>query len=201
MQGAGPAYRLELRYAEAATGKELPTAATFGNAEEAPNALLGYCTGFTQPFGPAHLESIQMRQFTGYHTRRRKGWSGRETRYEAAPRVERGLGLLLGAAVVCYMREVAPFKHPAMQLLAINDDERQHKTLVRYYRGLGFEAVREVSGDKLSSAADLMVWGGDGLLMEMPLERFLERWGGAVRRMGTRDQAKASTDAAPAGQS
>ena len=197
MKGAGPAYRLELRWAEA-DGKQLPAAASFGNADAAPNELLGYSTGFTQPFGPAHLESIQMRQFTGYHTRRRGRGLQRPSRYDAAPRVERGLGLLLGAAVVCYMRERAPFKPSSMQLLAINDDERQHRTLVRYYRGLGFEAVREVSGDKLSSAADLVVWGGDGLLMEMRLERFLERWGNAVRRMGTaREQATtASADAA-----
>ena len=50
------------------------------------------------------------------------------------------------------------------QLLAIFDDEKQHKTLVRYYRKLGFAEMRDV-GDDWRGLADRAVWGGVGALL------------------------------------
>jgi hypothetical protein len=49
-------------------------------------------------------------------------------------------------------------------LLAIRDNDSQHRRLVRYFRQLGFEPVRELG----AAATDLplrLVWGGSGLLM------------------------------------
>jgi hypothetical protein len=50
-------------------------------------------------------------------------------------------------------------------LLAIRDDERQHRRLVRYFRGLGFTPSRELGAAPLDLPQRL-VWGGAGLLMQ-----------------------------------
>lgn len=161
----GPAYRLELH-----SSSPLPE---FATASGEQSTLLGYTDGFTQPTGIVHLEGIQLRRFTGYWSRR-QGSGAR--RYKDVPRgkAQNGLGLLLGIALFCWINESAPFSCKRAQLLAILDDPRQHRILVRYYRLLGFKPVREV-GDGLGSIGDLMAWGGNGLLMEVSVEAFLER--------------------------
>ena len=52
------------------------------------------------------------------------------------------------------------------------DDPKQHRTLVRYYRRLGFSPLREVD-DGLGSFADSLVWGGAGMIMDVSVEDFL----------------------------
>jgi len=59
-------------------------------------------------------------------------------------------------------------------LLAIRDNDQQHRRLVRYFRQLGFEPIREVG----AAAMDLplrLVWGGAGLLMRGDIRPGLER--------------------------
>merc|ERR1740130_2432821 len=66
--------------------------------------LLGASDGFTQPTGVAHLETIQLRRFTGYW---RRSWS---RRYDETPKLDRqGLGLLLSVAVAAWIVEKDPF--------------------------------------------------------------------------------------------
>jgi len=182
VKATGPAYRIELLWAPTTGSGALPTVPVFGGDDEPPSELLGYSNGYTQPFGAAHLETIQVRQYTGYWARRRR--RGGE-RYERAPRLKEGLGLLIGAAVISWIRESAPFKNDKAELLAIRDDARQHRTLVRYYRYLGFRKLREVDGGAVSSMRDLVVWGGEGVLMELDCDDFLRRWAQAVREMVT----------------
>ena len=106
-------------------------------------------------------------------------------RYDAAPRPsDQSLGVLLSAAVACWILERDPFKCGRAQLLAINDNPRQGRVLARYYRRLGFATLREV-GDEggMRDFADQVVWGGVGTLMEVDVRDFVARWGGAVREM------------------
>ncbi len=73
-----------------------------------------------------------------------------------------GVGDLIWASVMAWSIESTPCKKA--RLLAINDDENQHKILLRYFQRKGFEKVREVG----SSPFDLplrIVWGGAGTLM------------------------------------
>ena len=73
-----------------------------------------------------------------------------------------GVGPLIWCAVFAWALESTPCR--SARLLAIRDDDAQHRRLVRYFQRLGFEPVREVG----ASAADLplrLVWGGAGLLM------------------------------------
>ena len=65
------------------------------------------------------------------------------------------------------------------RFLAIHDDDRQHRRLVRYFRGLGFAPQRELGSAPGDWGARLL-WGGSGLLMEGDcvdtIRRCARRW-------------------------
>ena len=73
-----------------------------------------------------------------------------------------GVGDLIWAATMAWALESTPCCRA--RLLAIRDDDRQHRRLVRYFRQRGFTPVREVA----AAPTDLplrLVWGGAGVLM------------------------------------
>ena len=83
-----------------------------------------------------------------------------------------GVGALIWAATFAWALETTPCR--SARLLAIRDHDQQHRRLVRYFRRLGFTAIREVG----AAAADLplrLVWGGAGLLMRGDCGEGLER--------------------------
>jgi hypothetical protein len=63
--------------------------------------------------------------------------------------------------------------------LAIHDDDRQHRRLVRYFRGLGFAPLR-VLGSAPGDWGPRLLWGGSGLLMQgdcgETIRRCARRW-------------------------
>ncbi|MEB3165833.1 MAG: hypothetical protein VKO65_04110 [Cyanobacteriota bacterium] len=72
------------------------------------------------------------------------------------------VGPLIWAATFAWALEATPCRQAT--LLAIRDQEAQHRRLVRYFRQLGFRPLRELG----AGAADLaprLLWGGAGLLM------------------------------------
>ena len=78
------------------------------------------------------------------------------------PSAPGGVGHLVWAATMSWALESTPCRHA--RLLAIRDEERNHKCLVRYFLRRGFQTVREVG----SAPMDLplrLVWGGSGALM------------------------------------
>ncbi len=82
------------------------------------------------------------------------------------------VGGLIWAATFAWALEATPCR--SARLLAIRDQEQQHRRLVRYFRQLGFEPIREVG----AAAMDLplrLVWGGAGLLMRGDITAGLER--------------------------
>ena len=82
------------------------------------------------------------------------------------------VGRLIWAATFAWALEATPCR--SARLLAIRDQEQQHRRLVRYFRQLGFEPIREVG----AAAMDLplrLVWGGAGLLMRGDITAGLER--------------------------
>jgi len=116
--------------------------------------LIGYTNGFVQPGGLLHLDTMQIRRFSGYWAKK-KGYSGLADQKTAPNPGTYGLGLLLGGVAACFGRECGASR---AELLAIFDDPRQHKILVRYYKRLGFSEVRDV-GDGLQSLGDRLVRG------------------------------------------
>jgi len=83
-----------------------------------------------------------------------------------------GVGDLIWAATMAWTLENTPCRQA--RLLAIRDDERQHRRLKRYFEQRGFNTVREVE----SALWDLplrMIWGGAGALMTGTVETVLHR--------------------------
>lgn len=88
-----------------------------------------------------------------------------------------GAAPLLLAAACAWALECTPCRRA--RFLAIHDSDRQHRRLVRYFRGLGFAPLRELG----AGPADLgprLIWGGRGLLMEgdcaETIARCARRW-------------------------
>ena len=83
-----------------------------------------------------------------------------------------GVGALIWAATFAWALETTPCR--SARLLAIRDQDQQHRRLVRYFKRLGFEPIRDVG----AAAVDLplrLVWGGAGLLMRGDRQVGLER--------------------------
>ena len=90
---------------------------------------------------------------------------------------DRGVGPLITASCFAWALEATPCR--GARFLAIRDDARQHRRLVRYFQRLGFEPVRELG----AAAWDLparMVWGGAGLLMRGDCREVLRRSAGRL---------------------
>lgn len=91
---------------------------------------------------------------------------------------DRGVGPLITVACFAWALEATPCR--SARFLAIRDDARQHRRLVRYFQRLGFEPVRELG----AAAWDLparTLWGGAGLLMRGDCQVVLQR---SARRLG-----------------
>ena len=83
-----------------------------------------------------------------------------------------GVGDLIWAATMAWTLENTPCRQA--RLLAIRDDERQHRRLKRYFEQRGFNTVREVEA-ALWDLPLRMVWGGAGALMTGTVETVLHR--------------------------
>mmetsp|Transcript_51901 Transcript_51901/g.155771 ORF Transcript_51901/g.155771 Transcript_51901/m.155771 type:complete len:114 (+) Transcript_51901:1033-1374(+) len=61
------------------------------------------------------------------------------------------------------------------EFLAIDDEEFQHKRLVRYYQIMGFKVFRYV-GEDVRNIPDRLIWGGCGTLMGEDVMVLLAKW-------------------------
>lgn len=89
-----------------------------------------------------------------------------------------GVGPLIWAATFAWALEATPCRQAT--ILAIRDSEVQHRRLVRYFRQLGFNSLRELDAG-VADLAPRLVWGGAGLLMRADCTEVLRRSG---RRLG-----------------
>lgn len=83
-----------------------------------------------------------------------------------------GVGLLLG--YLCLLHGQGEGCGVA-EFLAIDDEDFQHKRLVRYYTSSGFDVIRYVGND-FRDIPDRMVWGGCGTLLRQEIPLLLEKW-------------------------
>ncbi|MFN9630090.1 MAG: hypothetical protein ACK59A_07660 [Cyanobacteriota bacterium] len=88
-----------------------------------------------------------------------------------------GAAPMLLAAACAWALECTPCRRA--RFLAIHDDDRQHRRLVRYFRGLGFTPLRQL-GSAPGDWLPRLLWGGSGLLMEgecgVTIRRCARRW-------------------------
>ena len=82
------------------------------------------------------------------------------------------VGDLIWAATMAWALENTPCRQA--RLLAIRDDELQHRRLKRYFEQRGFNTVREVEA-ALWDLPLRMIWGGAGALMTGTVETVLHR--------------------------
>ncbi len=82
------------------------------------------------------------------------------------------VGDLIWAATMAWALEETPCR--SARLLAIYDENNQHKILQRYFRKRGFNTVRTVGASPLDLPLRL-VWGGAGEFMVGNCETVLER--------------------------
>ena len=83
-----------------------------------------------------------------------------------------GVGPLIWAATWAWALEATPCRRAT--ILAIRDDDLQHRRLVRYFQQLGFDPLRELAAGPLDLAPRL-IWGGSGLLMRGDCSEGLRR--------------------------
>ena len=91
------------------------------------------------------------------------------------------VGPLIWAATFAWALEATPCRRAT--LLAIRDNDAQHRRLVRYFRRLGFEPRRELGAGVLDLAPRLL-WGGAGLLMQGDCREGLARSSRQLRQGG-----------------
>jgi len=89
-----------------------------------------------------------------------------------------GISLLLG--YICLLNGRKQGCSTA-EFLAIDDEEFQHKRLVKFFNLAGFKTIRYV-GDDLQNIPDRLVWGGCGTLMNEKIDNLLARWNKILSR-------------------
>jgi hypothetical protein len=88
------------------------------------------------------------------------------------------VGPLISAASFAWALEATPCRQAT--ILAIRDSDAQHRRLVRYFRQLGFQPLRDL-GAGPADLAPRLLWGGAGLLMRGDCVEGLRR---SSRRLG-----------------
>lgn len=178
------------------------TFSTFGpgyravaRADHDPEQILGYCEGFVRPGKFSYTEVLlfytqkSTPQFTSQYCSGKGGkilhvdkcevWSKALSKarkenpegFKSGGQVF-GVSLLLGYTCMLFAKEK---KCNMAEFLAIDDEEYQHKRLVRFFKRAGFKPLRYV-GEDVKDIPDRLVWGGCGTLMNQDISILLERW-------------------------
>ena len=107
-----------------------------------------------------------------------KGWAYQNTKglqldiMKVGKNANSKVGDMIWASTMAWALEETPCR--SARLLAIYDENNQHKILQRYFRRRGFKTIRNVG----SSPVDLplrLVWGGAGAFMVGNCEEVLDR--------------------------
>ena len=107
-----------------------------------------------------------------------KGWAYQDTKglqldtMKVGKNANSKIGDLIWTATMSWALEETPCR--SARLLAIYDENNQHKVLQRYFRRRGFNNVRKVGSSPLDLPLRL-VWGGAGAFMVGNCETVLER--------------------------
>lgn len=129
--------------------------------------ILGYVEGFVRPTGNLlHVDKMEVfRKIV------------KQSRLENPEQFKGGgtglgVGLLMGFLCMLHGQEKGCKE---AEFLAIDDEDRQHKRLVRYYKTAGFDFIKYV-GDDFKDIPDRLVWGGCGTLLRKDIPYLLSYW-------------------------
>ncbi len=165
-----------------------PVYRAVARAKHDESIILGYVEGFLRPTQPKllHLDKMEIFQPVLERVRRTHpntlNFGG----------INIGLGLLMGYRCLLYAAEPAQGSRTIAEFLAIDDEEFQHKRLVRYYRYAGFKIVKYV-GDDPKDIPDRLVWGGCGTLMKQDIPELMAKWTSLFELMRSRVEKQKET--------
>eukprot|EP00980_Cylindrotheca_fusiformis_P015069 scaffold4157_cov136-Cylindrotheca_fusiformis.AAC.19 len=149
-------------------------------AKHDESLVMGYVEGFVRPAGEIlHLDKMEV-------------WKKMVKRARnEAPAMDfggfaAGIGLLLGYR--CLLHGIEKGCTTA-EFLAIDDEEFQHKRLVRYYKQFGFQVVKYV-GEDIQDIPDRLVWGGCGTLMREDIQVLQKGFSSKLSLMRKRQKLK-----------
>ena len=129
--------------------------------------IIGYVEGFLRPGGTIlHLDKMEVWK-KAVDRARKENPEG----YKNGGNVF-GVGYLLGYLCLLHGKENGCID---AEFLAIDDEEYQHKRLVRYYKNIGFKVIKYV-GEDVGDIPARLVWGGCGTLMREKVDALLEKW-------------------------
>ena len=129
--------------------------------------ILGYVEGFVRPSNTIlHLDKMEV--FRKMVTAARKE---NPDEFKGGGSVF-GVGLLVGYLCLLHGMEQGC---SVAEFLAIDDEDYQHKRLVRYYKNAGFKVIKYV-GDDWRDVPDRLVWGGCGTLLRQDMDPLLDKW-------------------------
>lgn len=174
-----------------------PAYRAVARAKHDESIVLGYVEGFLRPTQPELLHLDKMEIFQPVLAKVRKARPGTLN----FGGVNIGLGLLMGYRCLLHATQdqVSNGKRPrtVAEFLAIDDEDFQHKRLVRYYRSAGFQIVKYV-GEDMSCIPDRLVWGGCGTLMKQDISVLMEKWTALFELMKARVEKQTTAAAAAA---
>jgi hypothetical protein len=132
--------------------------------------ILGYVEGFTRG-NILHLDKMEVFKKVVKNTRlHNEKFTGGGTGL--------GVGLLMG--YLCLLQGADAGCRTA-EFLAIDDEDFQHKRLVRYYTTAGMDVIKYV-GDGFRDIPDRLVWGGCGTLLRKDVDSLLLYWSSILTR-------------------
>jgi len=158
-----------------------PVYRAVARAKHDESIILGYVEGFLRPTQPKLLHLDKMEIFQPVLERVRR--SHPNTLNFGGINI--GLGLLMGYRCLLYAAEPSQGPRTIAEFLAIDDEEFQHKRLVRYYRYAGFKIVKYV-GDDPKDIPDRLIWGGCGTLMKQDIPELMAKWTSLFELMKSR---------------
>jgi hypothetical protein len=144
-----------------------PSYRALARAKHNETQILGYCEGFLRPGGGVlHLDKMEVfkRMIKTASIENPGEFRGGGTLL--------GVGQLLGYLCLLHGKENG---YTTGEFLAIDDEEKQHRKLVQYYKRSGFKIIKYV-GEGFSDIPDRLVWGGRGTLMREEIDVLLESW-------------------------
>lgn len=135
--------------------------------------ILGYVEGFIRPTGKLlHLDKMEIFRPMVKRVRvENPAFNGGGTIL--------GVGLLLG--YMCVLHGKKQGNCVKAEFLAIDDEDFQHKRLVRYYKNAGFDVIKYV-GEGFQDVPDRLMWGGCGTLLRKDVDTLLSFWTGLMEK-------------------
>jgi hypothetical protein len=137
-------------------------------AKHNSSQILGYVEGFIRPTGNLlHLDKMEVFRKMVQQARKEN-----PDEFKGGGTIL-GVGLLLGYLCLLHGQEMGRCEEA--EFLAIDDEDFQHKRLVRFYKQAGFKFIKYV-GDDFQNIPDRLVWGGCGTLLRAKIPDILQFW-------------------------